>query len=179
MRYLKTLFAVAVVVLLTAAFSLTQMGPQSGGQRGRGMGACLYNTATESTIKGTVEEVQQITPQMRTQGNAASPMFARCPRGWNGTHLSLRTEQGAVIVHVGPATYLENKNFSVAKGDELTITGSKVQYQGNDFLIAKEIKRGDQVLTLRDAKGFPLWSGGGRGGSMGPMCPMANPGGAN
>ena len=33
---------------------------------------------------------------------------------------------------------------------------------GEDVVIAREIKKGDQVLTLRDAKGFPLWSGQGR-----------------
>jgi hypothetical protein len=31
-----------------------------------------------------------------------------------------------------------------------------------DVIIAREITKGDNVLTLRDAKGFPLWSG--RGG---------------
>jgi hypothetical protein len=33
---------------------------------------------------------------------------------------------------------------------------------GQEVVIAREIKKGDQVLTLRDAKGFPMWSG--RGG---------------
>lgn len=173
MRHLKTSFAVAVVLLLTAAFSLAQMGPGPGRGRGRGMRGPLYNTATEITVSGMVEEVQQITPQQRAQGNAGTPMCGMCPRGWTGTHLSLKTGDSTMIVHVGPAPYLASKNFSVAKGDEVTITGSKVQYQGNDFLIAKEIKKGDQVLTLRDANGFPLWSGPRRGG------PMANPGGTN
>lgn len=172
MRYIRTLFAVAVVVLLTAAFSLAQMGPGPGWGRGQGMRGPLYNTATETTLSGTVEDVQQITPQQRAQGIAGTPMCGLCPRGWTGTHLSLKTGNGSIIVHVGPAPYLESKKFSVAKGDELAITGSKVQYQGNDFLIAKEIKKGDQALTLRDANGFPLWAGP-RGGRM------ANPGGTN
>ncbi len=175
MRYLKILFAIAVVVLFTVALSQAQMGPGPGGGRGRRMRGPLYNTATETTVNGTVEEVQLITPQMRAQGNVATPMCGMCPRGWNGTHLSLKTEQGTLIVHVGPAPYLDSKKFTVAKGDELTIVGSKVQYQGSDFLIAKEVRKGDQVLTLRDANGFPLWSGRGWGGPM----PATNPGGSN
>jgi hypothetical protein len=85
----------------------------------------------------------------------------------------LTTNQGRLIVHVGPAAYLAGKNFSITKGDELTITGSKVQYQGADFLIAREITKGDQVLTLRDTKGFAVWSGR-RTGSPMPSPPTGN-----
>ena len=75
-------------------------------------------------------------------------------------------------MHVGSAAYLASKDFSIAKDDELKITGSKVQYQGAEFLIAREITKGDQVLTLRGAKGFPLWSGWRTGTSM-PSPPSA------
>jgi hypothetical protein len=116
----------------------------------------LYDAATEVTVTGTVDEVRQLTGK-QMQGSSGTN-WGICPMGWAGTHLSLTTDRGALIVHVGPAAYLASKEFSVAKGDELKITGSKVQYQGTEFLIAREITKGDQVLTLRDAKGFPLWS---------------------
>jgi hypothetical protein len=61
-----------------------------------------------------------------------------------------------------------SQQFQFAKGDAITVTGSKVRIAGQDVIIAREIKKGDQVLTLRDAKGFPLWSGRGRRSSSQP-----------
>ena len=142
------LFAALVLVSLQSA-------AQMGGGRGQGrmMGGPFYNTGTEVTLNGTVDEVQQIT------GTGATGQTWSCPRSWTGTHLMLKTDTGMLAVHVGPSAYLANKNFSIAKGDKLTILGSKVQYQGSDFLIAKEITKGNEVLTLRNSAGFPLWSG--------------------
>jgi hypothetical protein len=140
----------AALLILSAAIQVAaQMGPGRG--QGRMMGGPFYNTGTEVTMNGTVDEVQQIT--------GASGQTWKCPRGWSGTHLMLKTDSGTLPVHVGPSAYLASKNFSIAKGDKLTIVGSKVQYQGADFLIAKEITRGNEVLTLRNSAGFPLWSG--------------------
>jgi len=111
--------------------------------------------------------VQQFGAPQKGQ-QSQPPMCGMCPMGGTGTHLTLKTTQGTFNVHVGPTTYFASKNFSVAKGDELTITGSKVQFQGTESLIAREIKKGDQVLTLRDANGLPLWSGRGRAPTGGP-----------
>ena len=32
-----------------------------------------------------------------------------------------------------------------------------------EVVIAREIKKGDQTMTFRDERGFPKWSGRGRG----------------
>lgn len=159
--FVAALALIAFVALPAAA----QMGAGPGRGAGRMMGP-TYNAGTEMTVSGTVNEVQQISGQ--TAG-AAGTTWARCPRGWTGTHLLLNTDAGPLIVHVGPSAYLASKNFGLAAGDQVKIMGSKVQYQGSDFLIAKEITKGDQVLTLRDSRGFPLWSGCRRG------TPVPNP----
>jgi hypothetical protein len=158
------LLTVALSLLLTASHAIAQMGGGPGS--GRSIRGPLYKVSTETTLKGTVEEVQQLTAQ--TAGSN-QPMWGNCPRGWTGTHIVLKTDEGALTVHVGPSAFLSQKNFTLAKGDKVTITGSKLQYQGSDFLIAKEITKGDQVLTLRDANGFPLWAGARR------AYPMPNP----
>lgn len=145
-----TFLAIAVVAL--TSFVVAQMGAG----RGRMMRGPIYNTATEATVLGTVDDVQQITGQATGPAGAG---WARCPGGWTGTHVLLKIETGTVVVHVGPSAYLASKNFTIAKGDSLKVLGSKMQYNGADFLIAKEITKGDQVLTLRDANGFPLWAG--------------------
>jgi hypothetical protein len=146
--------------------STAQMGREPARGRGPGMmGAPFYNLATEVTINGTVDDVRQ----MSTTGAAGKAW--RCPRGWTGTHLMLKTDTGALAVHVGPSAYLASKNFSIAKGDKLTILGSRVQYQGSDFLVAKEITKGNEVLTLRNSAGFPMWSGFRMGSTPLPTTP--------
>ena len=164
-RTLSGALGLAAAALFIAPPIMAQMGGGPG--PGRSMGAPLYDTSTETTVHGTVAEVQQLTG--KTMSGSTGTMWGTCPRGWAGTHLAVTTDQGTLIVHVGPAPYLASKNFSFSKGDELTIKGSKVQYQGSDFLIAREITKGDQVLTLRDGSGFPLWSGPRRG------SPIASP----
>ena len=162
-RFSAVFAAVVIVIVLMTLQSAAQMGGGRG--QGRMMGGPFYNTGTEVTINGIVDEVQQIT------GAAATGQTWSCPRGWTGTHVMLKTEAGILPVHVGPSAYLASKNFSIAKGDKLTILGSKVQYQGSDFLIAKEITKGSEVLTLRNSAGFPLWSGFRMGSTPLPTTP--------
>lgn len=143
-----------LLTLLVATVALAQVGRGPVPGRGRGMGVPRYDPSTEITVNGTVEDVQQLTGAQKGQQSQPGLMCEVCPMGATGTHLTFKTTQGTFNVHVGPATYLASKNFRVAKGDELTITGSKVQFQGTESLIAREIKKGDQILTLRDAQGF-------------------------
>jgi len=159
------LLVIAIIAMLTAPRAIAQMGGGPGPGGGGSMRGPLYKVSTETAVKGTVVEVLQLTGQ--PTGSPPAAMWRNCPRGWAGTHVSLKTNQGTLIVHVGPTAYLAEKNFSIANGDQLTITASKVHYQGSDFLIAKEITKGNQVLTLRDDRGFPLWSGPRRGSPMG------------
>jgi len=139
-RVLGILLIFAAVTVSTAPVAYSQMGAA------RGKGGRLYNPASETTVKGTVEEVKTI-----SRG-----------RGWGGTHLDLKTESGTFDVHLGPSGFLKKQNFKFAKGDQIEVTGSKVKYQGHDAIIAREVKIGAKVLTLRDAQGIPEWSGRGR-----------------
>ena len=136
-----TMFVVFVVALGLAA-------PLSFAQRrmGGGKGMPKYNLPTEVTLKGTVEKVTQ---------NAS-------PLGWPGTHLTLKTGTETLDVHVGPSDFLTAKKFEIAAGDQVEVIGSKIKYEGADALLAREIKKGDTSLILRNAQGIPLWSAGRR-----------------
>ena len=119
---------------------------------GTGRGASpMYDVKTETTIKGTVESVETIT--------AAG---ARGRRGLGGTHLTVKTEKETLEVHVGPTAYLTEKGITLAKGDTLEILGSRVTIDKEPVVIARQIKKGDNTWTLRDAAGRPVWSGRGR-----------------
>jgi hypothetical protein len=139
MTALKLLsLSIVIAGLATTAYA------QPGARRSGGP----YNPATETTLSGTIDSVQ-------------SP--AESGRGPGGVHFMLTAASGAVEVHVGPASFLASKNMTFTKGDAVTVVGSQMTMGGRNVLIAREITKGDHVLTLRDSKGFPLWAGRGRG----------------
>ena len=70
----------------------------------------------------------------------------------------LYTEIGLIAVHLGPAWFVENQNVDIISGDYVSVTGSKLTYNGNQIIIAKEVMKDDKVLLLRDDKGYPLWA---------------------
>lgn len=136
MRITKNvLFTMLALVACLAGSALAQ---------GRGRAQRIYDPKTEATVKGTVEKVTEVTGQ----------------RGWNGIHLTLRTKDQTYDVHVGPADYVSKNGFKFSAGDQVEVTGSKLS--GADTIIAREIKKGGKVLTLRDNEGIPKWSGGQR-----------------
>jgi hypothetical protein len=135
MNILKFL-SLSIIIAGVATTAYAQTGMRRGGGN--------YNPATETTVTGTIDSVKNVPSQGRGSG---------------GLHLVLTARSGPIEVHVGPLSFVSSKNITFAKGDALTVVGSKVTLAGQEVLIAREIKKGDQVLTLRDAKGFPLWSG--------------------
>jgi len=130
-----------VATLLSAAQAWPQMG------RGMGYGGGSYDSSTEITVRGLVEEVQ----------NGASS------GQWGGTHVSLKTDKGSYDVRLGPTPFLSRNNFNVAKGDTLSVAGSKLTIQATDVLIARAVTKDGRTLTLRNAQGFPAWAGRGMG----------------
>jgi hypothetical protein len=106
----------------------------------------IYNPSTETTVKGTVEKVTEITGR----------------RAWNGVHLTLKSDDQTYGVHVGRSDYVSGKGFAFSAGDQIEVTGSKVELGGAETIIAREIKKDGKTLTLRDSQGIPKWSGGRR-----------------
>ena len=114
--------------------------------RGAGPGMPMYDVKTEATLTGTIEDVQQ------------QPCMGRR----TGTHLTLKTESETVDVCLGPPAYVQEKGFSFTKGERVEVIGSRVKLGGKDVVVARQITKGNEVLTLRNAQGIPAWSGGRR-----------------
>jgi hypothetical protein len=76
-----------------------------------------------------------------------------------GVHLVVKTEKETISVHLGPGWYIENQDVKIAPKDRITVKGSRIMFEGKPAIIAAEVKKDDEVLTLRDASGFPAWSG--------------------
>ena len=108
-------------------------------RKGQMQGMPRYDTATEVTLRGTITKVES-------------------HMGWNGTHLVVSFEGETLTVHVGPSNYIDQQGFSFAAGQQIEVTGSRIKFEGTDVLIAREIKKGEKVLTLRNSQGIPAWS---------------------
>lgn len=130
-------------------------GPMGGWEPGSNyMG--MYNLNTVETIRGTVDRMNTFTP-MRGMSH--------------GRQLWVRTGNGTVSVHLGPSWYLDRQGFQVSPDDEVTVTGSRINFTGQSTLIAAEVRHGNQTLTLRDTNGIPSWSNWTQqSGQWGPCC---------
>jgi len=102
-----------------------------------------YDTTSESTITGTVQDVLQ------TQRGQVT-----------GTHLMVKAESGVVDVRLGPTSFLTRQGFTFAKGEQVEITGSKTTINGSEVVIAREVMKDSKKLTLRDKTGRPMWTKG-------------------
>jgi hypothetical protein len=148
MKKLAVLIAIIALVGITwETDSFARMGMKWQGSGGWGMGSAynrMYDPKTIETIKGEVLSVDQVTP--------AKGMRA-------GIHLMVKTDKDTISVHLGPSWYIENQDVKILPKDTLEITGSRITFQGKPALIASEVKKGEEILKLRDENGVPLWSG--------------------
>lgn len=71
----------------------------------------------------------------------------------------MKTDKEMIPVHLRPAWYIENQDVQIAPPDRIEVKGSRITLEGKPAIIAAEVKKGDDVLVLRDASGLPVWSG--------------------
>lgn len=103
-----------------------------------GMGM-QYDPQSLETVSGEVTQVQ-------TRGPRAKSL-----------NLQVKTDKETLLVLLGPGSYLEQQKMTLAVGDKVEIKGSRIQHPNQALLIAGEVKKGNQVIKLRDDQGKPLW----------------------
>ena len=81
-------------------------------------------------------------------------------QGFAGTHLMVQTDKETIEVHLAPSWFLAERDFELTPQDKITVIGSRINVDGQEAIIAREIKKGDRTLTLRDRDGFPVWRRG-------------------
>jgi len=152
---MKKFLGAGLVLALVVGAGLAVAGPGPGGkdcgercgkcsQDGRGAGpGSRYDTTKAEIVKGEVVAVEQVS------------------RRGQGIGLTLKTGSGTVTVHLGPQWYFERQGGLLIKaGDAVEVKGVKAVRMGQDVFIAGEVKKGGDVLKLRDEQGVPLWAGG-------------------
>jgi hypothetical protein len=101
-----------------------------------GTGPQSYDPATEKQFLGPVDESREEKA---------------------GVVVSLRVDDEAFDVYIAPASFLRDLEFTLAKGDRITVLGSRVRSEGRPRIIAREVTKGSVRLILRDERGRPIW----------------------
>lgn len=140
---------ITFIGIFAVPVAFTQTG--AGQDKSQAVHMPQYDPTSAVVVEGTVEEVQQTTmpAEQRDQAKGTAHSDLR---------VILKTEDESVTVIVGPPGFVKAKNFTFAKGDEIEVTGSRVKYGDGEAVIARDIKKGNRTLTLRNAKGTPEWS---------------------
>jgi hypothetical protein len=147
MKRVTTIMALMTVLALCTTEAWAQRGITWRGGGGWGPGtpyAQLYNPQTVETISGEIVSVDRFTP--------AKGMY-------HGIHLMVKTDKETIAVHLGPAWYIENQDVKITPNDKIEVKGSRITFEGKPAIVAAEIRKGSEVMALRDAGGFPVWSG--------------------
>jgi hypothetical protein len=148
---MKTGYAIPVAFFLTvltasratadSPFRLIWKG--TGGWGDKSAYCSLYDPKNVETVKGAVLAIEDVTPM---------------PGMRPGIALQLQTAKETIPVHLGPSWYLENQDFELKSQDNVEVKGSRIICNGQRVMVAAEVRKGDEVLRLRDAKGLPLWA---------------------
>jgi len=101
-----------------------------------------YDVNTETKLKATIDDVKL--PPKGSEKEIA--------------HLVIKTGSDTADVYLCPKSFLDDMGVTFAKGDAISLTGSKVKQGDADLILAREVVKGTDTLVLRDEKGNPIWS---------------------
>jgi hypothetical protein len=132
------------LLLSMTAWGQGRTGPQEGGLwETQGQYSKMFDPKNLETFTGEVTTVDQLPPG-----------YGMSDRVW----LGLITDKGMILVILGPTWFHKVQNFKIEPKDRLEIKGSMITGMEEPMFIATEVKRGDQVLKLRDDSGYPVWA---------------------
>jgi hypothetical protein len=141
---LKKSFLPAVPVLLRLVVLLPLCFAPAFAQKSASDDAALpkYDTQTEIKTKGIVDDLKLVSVGPNKEI----------------TELTVKSGSDMISVFTCPKSFEEEMGITIAKGDEVAVTGSKVKRDGADVILGREVIKGNDTLMLRDEKGVPVWT---------------------
>ena len=121
-------FLILATILFLAVPALSQAAPK-------------YDAATETKFKGVVEQLKIVPPS----------------GGKPAAYLVVKSAPDTVEVFLCPKSFWDEMGVGLKPGDEIQVTGSKIKQDGADLILAREVVKGDDTLTLRFKDGKPAW----------------------
>ena len=131
----RIIFRVVLSLLLWVMPGLSQKMPPEDSSLPK------YELDAEMKTKGVIDEMNLLSVGKRKD-------FAE---------LIIKNGEDKIHIYVCPKPFEDEMGISFSKGDQITVTGSKVKHEGADVILARELLKGDDTLLFRDSKGTPLW----------------------
>ena len=128
-KYFRPVLLGFTLLLALSAIAAAQAGPK-------------YDVATEAKFKGTIEELK-VPPKGKEK---------------EIEYLTIKAGTDTLDIYLCPKAFIDDMGVSLAKGDEIAFTGSKVKGNEGDLILAREVVKGTDTLVLRDDKGNPVWN---------------------
>lgn len=101
-----------------------------------------YNPSAEVTLKGKAAEV---TVKPDWMGDKSVNILLDTP------------DKKKVHVDIAPNDFITLMGLVLSTGDDLEITGSWVKMNGEDVLLARQIRKQNVVISVRGPNGKPVW----------------------
>jgi hypothetical protein len=137
MKFTRVLIGIFSLLLSGAAITLVSQEKNS-----QTHVSYTYAPTSEQTMRGWVMETKDF----------------QCPvTGTVGSHITVKSETGSIEVHLAPASFMKQYEINIRKGDNVTVVGSRITYEGKNALIAKSVAIGNETYNFRDQSGKPLW----------------------
>ncbi|MGE5323011.1 MAG: hypothetical protein ACM3SW_09125 [Actinomycetota bacterium] len=138
MRGIRVFFGIVLLLLcageLFQVFSQQKVAPPQT--------PIAYDNSSQEKVQGKIQEVKEYA----------------CPvTGATGFHITVKTTEGVVEVHLAPAKFLKEYEISLKPGEDVTVIGAKATVDGKPAVLAKTVTVGRDTFTFRDDKGKPLW----------------------
>lgn len=70
---------------------------------------------------------------------------------------TVKTATQVLEVRLGPKPYFEEHDFYLSRGDMIEITGVRFREAGKVAILASEVRKGGDTLSLRGKFGRPAW----------------------
>lgn len=126
---LKIFVALSLSLSIAPAFAQTAATPPK------------YDSQTEIKTKGVIEEIKTLSLGKRT----------------DYTEAIVKSGDDKIEIYLSPKPFQDEMGINFAKGDEISVTGSKVKQDAASVILAREIVKGTDTLMFRDDKGKPVW----------------------
>ena len=104
-----------------------------------------YNAATETTLKGTVTELKFLPPT-----GAKSIAYVMTKTGPD-------KDKDVVEIFLCPKKFLDDLGIVFKADDAIQVTGSQIKQDTGNVLLAREVVRNGETITLRFQDGRPAW----------------------
>ncbi|HXA86268.1 MAG TPA: hypothetical protein VNZ47_14400 [Candidatus Dormibacteraeota bacterium] len=137
MKSIRVLLGVFTLLVLSATLALVSQEKTASTKPNY-----AYGQLNEQTMRGWVVETRDF----------------QCPvSGTIGSHITIKNETSTIEVHLAPAAFMKQYEISIHKGDNVTVVGSRITFEGKSALIAKSVAIGRETYNFRDQTGKPLW----------------------